>query len=55
MTRPSLSKGMLLLTLLAGSTAAFCKQTLSPADQWWADIAAIASDANEGRLTGSAG
>jgi Zn-dependent M28 family amino/carboxypeptidase len=27
----------------------------TPAEQWWADIAALASDANEGRLTGSPG
>lgn len=26
-----------------------------PAAQWWADIVALASDANEGRLTGSSG
>jgi hypothetical protein len=26
-----------------------------PAAQWWADIAALAGDANEGRLTGSSG
>jgi len=31
-------------------------ETLSPAArQWWADISAMASDANEGRQTGSAG
>ena len=55
MPKASLSKGILLLPLLAWSAAAPCKQTVPPADQWWADIAAIANDANEGRLTGSAG
>jgi Zn-dependent M28 family amino/carboxypeptidase len=29
--------------------------TMTPAEQWWADISVIASDANEGRQTGSAG
>jgi Zn-dependent M28 family amino/carboxypeptidase len=42
--------------LLAAPAAAAPDDNLSPAaKQWWADITAIASDANEGRLTGSAG
>jgi Peptidase family M28 len=55
MTRLSLSKGILMLSLSALSATAGAAHALTPADQWWADIAAIANDANEGRLTGSAG
>lgn len=42
-----------LLSLAAVASPAAPK--LSRADQWWADIAALASDANEGRQTGSDG
>ena len=55
MVRLSLSKGILMFSLTAFSAMAGAAQALSPADQWWADIAAIASDANEGRQTGSEG
>lgn len=41
----------LLLTMLCAAAHA----AMTPAEQWWADISAIASDANEGRQTGSAG
>jgi hypothetical protein len=40
----------------SGALASAQSATLSPAAvQWWADIATIASDDNEGRLTGSRG
>lgn len=55
MPTPSLSKGIPVLALLAVSAAAPCGQAMTAAEQWWADITAIASDANEGRQTGSAG
>ena len=42
--------------LLLAPTAAVPNENLSPAaKQWWADVSFIASDANEGRQTGSAG
>jgi Zn-dependent M28 family amino/carboxypeptidase len=45
-----------VLLLLGVPATAAPDESLSPAaKQWWADISAIASDANEGRLTGSAG
>jgi hypothetical protein len=48
-----------MLLLAAGAASAggdAPMESLSPAAaQWWADIAAIADDSNEGRLTGSAG
>jgi Zn-dependent M28 family amino/carboxypeptidase len=45
-----------VLLLLGVSATAAPDESLSPAaKQWWADITAIASDANEGRQTGSAG
>jgi Zn-dependent M28 family amino/carboxypeptidase len=50
--------GLSTLALLAGacSTSHAADAPLSPqAQQWWADIAAIADDSTEGRLTGSAG
>ena len=55
MIMPSLSKRIPVLMLLAVPVAAPCGQATPAADQWWADIVAIASDANEGRQTGSAG
>jgi Zn-dependent M28 family amino/carboxypeptidase len=39
------------LLVMASAAAA----AMTPAEQWWADISVIASDANEGRQTGSAG
>jgi Zn-dependent M28 family amino/carboxypeptidase len=49
-------KNALLATAALLSTTAVTAQTLSPrAEAWWKDISAIASDANEGRLTGSPG
>lgn len=49
--------GLVAAALLSVSAvhAAPKKPTLSPGDRWWADVSAIASDANEGRLTGSPG
>ncbi len=50
--------GLAMLALLAasGGSARADDAPLSPqAQQWWADIAAIADDSTEGRLTGSAG
>lgn len=44
-----------LASLALLSLAAASSPSMSRADQWWADIAAIADDANEGRETGSAG
>ncbi len=45
-----------LLALYSAASAAAPDEKLSPAaTQWWADISFIASDANEGRQTGSAG
>ena len=45
-----------LLALYSSASAAAPDEKLSPAaTQWWADISFIASDANEGRQTGSAG
>lgn len=42
--------------LLGMPILAMAQENLSPtAKQWWADVSAIASDANEGRQTGSAG
>ncbi len=46
----------LLIAALAFSTAASAQTAQTPRGKaWWADITAIASDANEGRLPGSAG
>ncbi len=63
-----LSRSLWLLTIVAASMQAWGEapnspssaapataQLSKPAAQWWADIAAIASDRNEGRLTGSSG
>lgn len=47
---------LLLTTIGAGQAARADDAPLTPAArQWWADIAAIADDANQGRLTGSPG
>jgi Zn-dependent M28 family amino/carboxypeptidase len=47
---------ILPMLLLAAPTAATSQENLSPAaKQWWSDVSFIASDANEGRQTGSAG
>ncbi|HWY63218.1 MAG TPA: M28 family metallopeptidase [Rhizomicrobium sp.] len=45
------------LSLLLGLPAAAAPQAVlsSAATQWWADISAVASDADEGRMTGSPG
>lgn len=44
------------VAMFAGNMPRASAEDLSPAArQWWADIAAIADDANEGRLTGSPG
>jgi hypothetical protein len=54
----STPKAILLLSwLMAAPTLAAPSPPApsAPAAQWWADIAAIASDGNEGRLTGSLG
>jgi len=40
---------------LAALTLTAAAPPVSRGDRWWADIAAIASDANQGRQTGSAG
>ena len=48
-----------ILPMLVVGGVHFCRtngEHLSPAaKQWWADVSFIASDANEGRQTGSAG
>ncbi len=46
-----------LSILLLLTTTAFAGPGLAaePAEQWWADISALAGDANQGRLTGSPG
>jgi hypothetical protein len=52
--RTGLVGGWLILSLTAPARAQ--TDVLSPsAQQWWADISAIAADSNEGRLTGSSG
>lgn len=56
MLRRSLAVAIIPTLLLAGATSAAPAKNLSPAaKQWWADISFIASDANQGRQTGSAG
>ena len=51
-----LSLPLVLLVLFSLPVRGETATPLSPAvAQWWADIAALADDANEGRLTGSAG
>jgi hypothetical protein len=56
MIRRILTVTILPMLLLAAPTAATSEESLSPAaKQWWSDVSFIASDANEGRQTGSAG
>ena len=55
MIRRILVVTILPMLLLAAPTAATSQENLSPAaKQWWSDVSFIASDANEGRQTGSA-
>ena len=47
---------LMLIALLALPARAVPASSLSPAAvQWWADVSALASDTNQGRLTGSPG
>src|SRR5215469_12201922 len=56
MIRGRLAAAVLPMLVLGPSISAAPTETLSPAaKQWWADVSYIASDANEGRQTGSAG
>jgi Zn-dependent M28 family amino/carboxypeptidase len=56
MIRRILVVTILPMLMLAAPTAATSQENLSPAaKQWWSDVSFIASDANEGRQTGSAG
>ena len=56
MIRRSLAIAIFPMLLLGVPTSASPEENLSPAaKQWWADVSFIASDANEGRQTGSAG
>ena len=56
MIRRILTVTILPMLLLAAPIAATSEESLSPAaKQWWSDVSFIASDANEGRQTGSAG
>ena len=56
MNRCFLAATILPMLLLGAGTSAAPEENLSPAaKQWWADIQFIASDANEGRQTGSSG
>lgn len=56
MNRRFLAVTIFPMMLLAAAASAAPEESLSPAaTQWWADISSIASDANEGRQTGSAG
>src|SRR5579872_5561886 len=56
MIRPRRAAMLLPLLLLGAPGLAAPDEQLSPAaKQWWADVSFIASDANEGRQTGSAG
>ena len=56
MIRRILVVTILPMLLLTAATAATPEENLSPAaKQWWSDVSFIASDANEGRQTGSAG
>jgi Zn-dependent M28 family amino/carboxypeptidase len=53
---PARWRAFSILILLVTPASAATNSELSPAaKQWWADISAIASDANEGRQTGSPG
>jgi Zn-dependent M28 family amino/carboxypeptidase len=56
MIRRALAVTIFPMLLLAASSSATPEENLSPAaKQWWADVSFLASDANEGRQTGSAG
>lgn len=56
MMRRSFATAIVALLLLGAAGSALSQEALSPAaKQWWADISFIASDANEGRQTGSPG
>jgi Zn-dependent M28 family amino/carboxypeptidase len=56
MSRRFLAVAIFPMLLLGAAASAAPEENLSPAaKQWWADISFIASDANEGRQTGSAG
>jgi Zn-dependent M28 family amino/carboxypeptidase len=56
MIRRGFSAVILPMLLLGAATSASSQEGISPAaQQWWADISFIASDANEGRQTGSVG
>lgn len=56
MIRRSLAVAIFPMLVLGAPTSAAPEENLSPAaKQWWADVSFIASDANEGRQTGSAG
>jgi Zn-dependent M28 family amino/carboxypeptidase len=56
MIRRSLALTVLPILLLGAPGSAAPQPALSPAArQWWADVSTLASDANEGRQTGSAG
>jgi len=56
MIRRSLAVAIFPVLALVAPTLAASDESPSPAaKQWWADVSFIASDANEGRQTGSAG
>jgi Zn-dependent M28 family amino/carboxypeptidase len=56
MIRRIIAVTFLPMLLLTSAIAMAQEENLSPAaKQWWADVSFIASDANEGRQTGSAG
>jgi Zn-dependent M28 family amino/carboxypeptidase len=56
MIRRIIAVAFLPMLLLTSAIAIAQEENLSPAaKQWWADISFIASDANEGRQTGSVG
>ena len=49
------SKLALISSLMLSSAAASADSLSKPAQQWWADITALAGDSTEGRQTGSSG
>ena len=56
MIRRSLAVAIFPILMMGAHASATAEENLSPAaKQWWADVSFIASDANEGRQTGSAG
>lgn len=55
MIRRFLAVAIFPLAVLAAQAAAPDEKLSPAAKQWWADVSFIASDANEGRQTGSAG